>query len=89
MQRELTSEAPKIRNVVEGDPIWEALADCPITLTMSKLLDLVPRFQQAMEARVQAPLQAIPTLLTETNHGPTSIDHKSPVIKVLVHGTEI
>ena len=25
----------------EVDPIWEALADCPITLTMSKLLNLV------------------------------------------------
>ena len=30
----------------EVDPIWEALADCPITLTMSKLLNLVPRFRK-------------------------------------------
>ena len=41
MRWELTSEAPEIRNAVEGDPIWEALANYPITLTMSKLLDLV------------------------------------------------
>ena len=33
-----------------NDPIWQALADCPITLTMSKLLKLVPRFRQAMES---------------------------------------
>ena len=31
------------------DPIWEALVDCPITLTMSKLLNLVSQFRQAME----------------------------------------
>ena len=37
MRRESTSEAPEMRNVVEVDPIWEALVDCPITLTMSNL----------------------------------------------------
>ena len=35
---------------IEVDPIWEALADCSITLTMSKHLNLVPRFRQEMEA---------------------------------------
>ena len=33
-----------------NDPIWQALGDCPITLTMSKLLKLVSRFRQAMES---------------------------------------
>ena len=51
------------------ESIWEALVDCRITLTMSKLLNLVPRFPQAMEARLQAPHQAIPAMLTETNPG--------------------
>ena len=35
----------------EVDPIWEALMDCPITLFMSKLLNLVLQFRQAMESR--------------------------------------
>ena len=74
---------------VEVDPIWEALADCPITLTMSKLLNLVPRFRQAMEARLQTPHKTIPTLFMEPNPGPTVIDHQNPAIKVLVHDTEI
>ena len=56
---------------------------------MSKLLDLVPRFRQAMETRVQAPRQTIPSLLTDTSSGPTIVDHRSPAIKVLIHGTEI
>ena len=83
---------PVITDVViptEVDPIWEALADFPITLTMRKLLNLVPRFQQAMEARLQTPHKVIPTLFTEPNHASPVIDHQNPTIKVLVHGTEI
>ena len=66
-----------------------ALADCPIMLTMSKLLNLVPRFRQEMEARLQTPHRAIQTLFTEPNHGPTVIDHQNPTIKVMLHHTEI
>ena len=73
----------------EGDPIWEALADCLITLTMRKLLNLVPRFWQAMESRLQMPHKVIPSLFTEPNHGPMVIDHQNPAIKVLVQGTKI
>ena len=73
----------------EVDPIWEALADCPITLTMSKLLNLVPQFWQAMESRLQKPHKVIPTLFTEHNHGPTVIDNRNPAIKVLLKRTAI
>ena len=73
----------------EVDPIWEALANCPITLTMRKLLNLVPQFRQAMESRLQMPHKVIPTLFIEHNHGPTVVDHQNPAIKVLVQGTEI
>ena len=51
MRQETTSAVPEGRHDTEENPIWDALADCPITLTMSKLLDLVPRFRQAMEVR--------------------------------------
>ena len=32
-------------NPSETHAIWQALADCPITLTMSKILNLVLRFR--------------------------------------------
>ena len=67
-----TTDAVTLSDV---DPIWEALADCPITLTMTKLLNLVPRFRQAMESRLQTPHKVIPTLFTEPNYGPMVIDH--------------
>ena len=65
-------------NPIEVDPIWESLADCPITLTMSKLLNVVLRFWQAMEARLRTPHKTISTLFTEPSPGPTIIDHKKP-----------
>ena len=71
------------------DPILQALVDCPITLTMSKLLNLVTLFRQAMESRLQKPHKVIPTLFIEHNHGPTVVDHQNPAIKVLVKGTGI
>ena len=70
--------APDTTDVVipsKVDPIWEALPDCPIVLTMSKLLNLVPQFRQAMESRLQTPHKVIPTLFTEPNYGPMVIDH--------------
>ena len=89
MRQELASNTTEAGSPTEADPIWEALVDCPITINMSKLLNLVPRFRQAMEARLQTPHKTIPALLTETNLGPTIIDHQNPAIKVLVHDTEI
>ena len=89
MRQESASGTTNAGSPAEADPIWEALADCPITLTMSKLLNLVPRFRQAMEARLQTPHKTIPTLFMETNLGPTIIDHRSPAIKVLMDGTKI
>ena len=75
--------------LIEVDMISETLADCPITLTMSKLLNLVPQFWQAMESRLQKPHKVIPTLSTEHNHGPMIIDNQNPAINVLGQGTEI
>ena len=84
MRQESASGTTNAGSPAEADPIWESLADCPITLTMGKLFNLVPRFQQAMESRLQAPHKVMPTLFKEPNHGPTVIDHKNPAIKVLV-----
>ena len=42
VERMLQNATPATNDTVisvEVDPIWEALADCPITLTMSKLLN--------------------------------------------------
>ena len=89
MCQESASSTTETGSPTEADPIWEALADCPITLTMSKLLNLVPRFRQAMEARLQTPHKTIPAHFTKPNLGPTFIEHRNPAIKVLVHDTEI
>ena len=53
MRQDTTPGTTDVVSPIEVDPIWEGLADCPITLTMSKLLNLVLRFRQAMEEKLQ------------------------------------
>ena len=72
-----------------NDPIWQALADCPITLTMSKLLKLVPRFRQAMESYLYTSQITILVNFTKSTSGPAIIYHQNPKMKVLVQGTKI
>ena len=71
------------------DLIWQSLGDYPITRTMSKLLNLVSLFRQAMESRLQMPHKVILTLFLEPNHRPTVINHQNRAIKFLVLGTKI
>ena len=61
--------------VQEANPIWQALAYCPITLRMSKLLNLVPRVRQAMETRLQTPQVTIQANFAESTAGSAIIDH--------------
>ena len=89
MQQDAAPTTSDKVNSTEVDLIWEALVDCPITLTMRKLLNQVPQFRQAMESRLQTPHKVNLTLFTEHNHGPTIIDLQNPAIKVLGKGTEI
>ena len=67
--------------LLEIDLIWQALADCPITLTMSKFLNLVSRFRQAMDSRLQIPQTPILANFTEPSGRPAIIDHPNPTIK--------
>ena len=67
------------------DPIWQVLADCPITLMMSKLLNLVPRFGQAIETRLREAEQVmIPANFVECTTGLSIVDHHNPTIKVII-----
>ena len=59
MREDTTLGPTDVARPVEVDLIWEALADSLIMLTMSKLLNLVPGFRQAMEIRLQTPHKAI------------------------------
>ena len=62
------------------DPIWQALTGCEITLTMEKLLQLVPRFRQAVEERVTGrPGVSVATNFTDISDGPTVVDHHNSV----------
>ena len=72
------------------DPICQALANCQITMTMNKLLNLVPTFRQMMEAWMRKADQVIiPANFTELAAKPTVVNHHNPSINVILQGEEI
>ena len=72
------------------DPLWQALADYQIIVTMNKMLNLVPRFRQAMETRMRnIDRVMIPTKFAESITGLAMVDHHNPAIKVILQGEEI
>ena len=76
--------------VLTSDPIWQALADCEIKLTMVKLLRLVPQFWQAVENQMQGiDKLEISANFTEFSTSPALGDHHNPTIKVVLQGQEI
>ena len=78
---------PMKENTSSPDPIWQALADCEITMTMEKLLRLVPRFRQDMENRIRGTTGLdVSTNFVESSTRPTIVDHHNPTIKLVLQG---
>ena len=72
------------------DPVWQALVGCEVTLTMEKLLQLVPRFRRTIEDRIaRRPSISAYANFMETNDGPTVVDHNNPAIKLVLQGKEV
>ena len=63
--------------------------DFQIKTSMQKLLNLVPRFWQLVEARVLKTNQRfIATNLAESTEGPTITEHHNPALKLIIKGQE-
>ena len=77
-------------NALSPDPIWQALADCEITMTMDKLLRLVPRFRQMVENRIWSTTGLdISANFAKSSTNPVVVDHHNPAIKLVLQGQEI
>ena len=86
-QESANKSLPVEEDTLSPDPIWQALADCEITMTMEKLLRLVPRFRQVVENRIKGiPGLDVSTNFAETSAGPTVMDHHNPAIKLVLQG---
>ena len=76
---------PLEKDLGSPDLVWQAMAGCEITLTMEKLLQLVPQFRQDVGDRIMGGLGIrISTNFTETSDGPTVVDHNNPAIKLVL-----
>ena len=91
MQEESTQQlSPLEEDLGSPDPVWQALAGCAVTITMEKLLQLVPRFRSAIKDCITGkPDISVSTNFTETSDGPMVVDHNNPAIKLVLQGKEI
>ena len=72
-------------NALSPYPIWQALADCEITMTMDKLLRLVPRFRQMVEKCIRGTTKLhISANFAESSTGPAVVDYHNPAIKFVL-----
>ena len=82
----ITAAAHEQDTTPAANPICQTIVDCEITLTMDKLLNLVPRFCQAMETRMRGVDGVeISTNSTEPNTGPSVMNHQNLAIKVVLY----
>ena len=71
-----TPTAPVDDVTTEEDPIWQALADLQITISMNTLLNLVPQFCKMVEARIcNEDPTTVATHITESVAGLMVVDH--------------
>ena len=89
-QESANNSLPMEEDTLSPDPIWQALADCEITMTMEKLLRLVPRFRQVVENRIKGtPGLDVSANFAETSAGPSVVDHHNLAIQLVLQGQEI
>ena len=87
-QESVSVSTPKEGNTSE--PIWQVLINSDITLTMDKLLRLIPRFRQVVENQMQSTAGLeISASFAEANTSPAVVDHHNPVIKIILRGQDI
>ena len=89
-QESANNVGPLEEDIISPDPIWQALARCEITLTMEKLLQIVPWLRQAVEERIMGRLAiSVSANFTETRDSPKVVDHHNRAIKLVLHGQEV
>ena len=69
------------------DPTWLDLANCQIQIPLARLLQLVPRFSDAiMATQKKETLIAAPVQFTNPSEGPAVMDKQNPAVTVIIKG---
>ena len=66
------------------------LADCQVSLPLTGLLKLVPRFTEKVATLIaQKGVEQVSVNYNQPNNSPTIMDEQNPSIKIMIHGQEI
>ena len=76
--------------VTEQEETWKILADCQISLPLTGLLKLVPRFTEKVATLIaQKGSEQISVHYSQPSNNPSIMDEQNPSIKVIIYGQEI
>ena len=74
----------------EDNEVWQALVDSKISLSLSALLKLVPRFiEKVAQVIAKNTTEEVVVNFSNPSKGPTIMDEQSPSIKVIIQGQEV
>ena len=84
------TDLPEATTVTEQEETWKILADCQVSLPLTGLLKLVPRFTEKVATLIaQKGSEQVLVHYSQPSNNPSIMDEQNPSIKVIIHGQEI
>ena len=84
------TELPGVIVVPEQEETWKLLADCQVSLPLTGLLKLVPRFTEKVATLIaQKGSEQVSVHYSQPSTSPSIMDEQNPSIKVIIQGQEI
>ena len=84
------TDLPEATTVTEQEETWKILADCQVSLPLTGLLKLVPRFTEKVATLIaQKGSEQVSVHYSQPSNNPSIMDEQNPSIKVIIHGQEI
>ena len=84
------NELPGVMAIQEQEETWKILADCQVSLPLTGLLKLVPRFTEKVATLIaQKGTEQVDVHYNQPSNNPSIMDEQNPSIKVIIHGQEI
>jgi hypothetical protein len=84
------TDLPELTTVTNQEETWKILADCQVSLPLTGLLRLVPRFTEKVATLIaQKGSEHVSVHFSQPSDNPSIMDEQNPSIKVIIQGQEI
>ena len=91
--QDITIEAPRPTqpyDLPQDDPLWDTLTSSRISMSLHKLLQLMPRFRDTLASLTSdTKSTSIPFKLAVPGTEPPLVDSQNPVVKIIMKGRDL